>query len=42
MKAADIWIKYMDFEMSLNHMGFLGILGLNALKTPLLDIELIE
>lgn len=42
MKAADIWIKYIDFELMLNHMGFMNLLFYQALKTPLLDVEGIE
>ncbi len=42
MKAADIWLKYVDFEMMLNHMGFMNLLLYQALKTPLLDVESIE
>lgn len=26
MKAADIWIKYADFELSQNRMGFLNLI----------------
>ncbi len=42
MKAADIWLKYVDFELMLNHMGFMNLLLYLALKTPLLDTEAIE
>jgi hypothetical protein len=42
MKAADIWLKYVDFELMLNHMGFMNLLLYLALKTPLLETEAIE
>ena len=42
MKAADIWLKYTEFEMIQNRMGFLNLLFFLAIKTPLLDIQVIE
>lgn len=42
MKAADIWVKYADFLLAVNNMGFLNLIYYQALKTPLIDIENIE
>ena len=36
MHGYEIWDQFMDFEMSLNHMGFINLLGYLAVKTPLL------
>ena len=37
-----MWLKYVDLELMLNHMGFMNLLLFLAIKTPLLDIEVIE
>lgn len=42
MHGAQIWTEFIDFEMALNHMGFVCLLGYMAIKTPLLDSEKIE
>lgn len=42
MHGGEIWIAFIDFEMSLNHLGFVGLIGYLALKTPLVEAEIIE
>ncbi len=42
MQGAEIWTEFIDFEMALNHMGFVNLLGYMAVKTPLLECEKIE
>jgi hypothetical protein len=42
MQGAEIWTEFIDFEMSLNHMSFVNLLGYLAVKTPLLDSDKIE
>lgn len=42
MHSAEIWIAFIEFEMSLNHLGFVGLLGYLALKTPLVETGMIE
>lgn len=42
MKAADIWQKYIDFEMTLNHLGIVNLLCYLSIKTPLLGTEEVE
>jgi hypothetical protein len=37
MRAADIWVKYIEFEIMQNHMGFMNLICYMALKTPLLE-----
>lgn len=39
MQATEIWTEFIDFELALNHMGFVNLLGFTAVKTPLLDCE---
>lgn len=39
MQATEIWTEFIDFELALNHMGFVNLLGYTAVKTPLLDCE---
>ena len=39
MQATEIWTEFIDFELALNHMGFVNLLGYTAVKTPLLDSE---
>jgi len=39
MKGLDIWTKYMDFETTLNHMGFVNLLGYLSVRTPLIGTE---
>ena len=40
MKAGEIWVKYIEFETSLNHMGFANLLCYLSIQTPLIDTEL--
>mmetsp|Transcript_14215 Transcript_14215/g.13779 ORF Transcript_14215/g.13779 Transcript_14215/m.13779 type:complete len:125 (+) Transcript_14215:249-623(+) len=42
MKSTEIWLKYVDFEMMQNHMGFMNLLLYQAIKTPLLGIDEIK
>ena len=42
MKGAEIWTKYIDFEMTLNHLGFVNLLCYLSVRTPLLNHEDIE
>lgn len=42
MKAADIWLTFIDYEMSLNNLGFVNLLFYLAIKTPLLETEKVE
>jgi hypothetical protein len=37
MLGAEVWLEHIDFEMALNHMGFVCLLGYMAVKTPLMD-----
>lgn len=39
MQGGEIWNQFIDFELALNHMGFVNLLGFIAIKTPLLDSE---
>jgi len=39
MQGAEIWTEFIDFEMALNHMGFVNLIGYMAVKTPLLDCD---
>ena len=42
MKAAEIWSQFIDFEIALNNMGFVNLLGYLSIKTPLLDTDKME
>jgi len=42
MKAAEIWLKYIDYQLMNNKMGFMNLLFYLCLKTPLLDVETVE
>ena len=42
MQGAEIWTEFIDFEMALNHMSFVNLLGYMAVKTPLLNSDKIE
>ena len=37
MKGADIWQKYIDFEITLNNLGFVNLLCYLSIRTPLLQ-----
>jgi hypothetical protein len=39
MQGADIWTEFIDFEIAMNHMGFVNLLGYLSIKTPLLDSD---
>ena len=39
MKAAQIWIKYINFETQMFHFSFSFLLCFVAIQTPLLEIE---
>jgi len=39
MKSSDIWNQFIDYETSLNNMGFANLLCYLAVKTPLIDSE---
>ena len=41
MQGGEIWNQFIDFELALNHMGFVNLLGFIAIKTPLLDSDTI-
>lgn len=42
MRAADIWQKYIDFEIMNNNLGFASLLSFLSVKTPLLMTEEVE
>ena len=42
MKAAEIWSQFIDFESSLNNLGFVNLLGYLSVKTPLLECGKME
>ena len=42
MKAASIWLQYINFETAQFHMGFSFLLCYVAVQTPLLDQEVIN
>ena len=35
MQGAEIWTEFIDFELMLNHVGFVNLLCYMAIKTPL-------
>ena len=39
MQGGEVWSEFVDFELALNHMGFVNLLGYLSVKTPLLDCE---
>ena len=42
MKAASIWMQYINFETAQFHMGFSFLLCYVAVQTPLIDFEVIN
>jgi hypothetical protein len=42
MKGSEIWTKYIDFEITQNHLGFVNLLCYLSVKTPLINHEEIE
>lgn len=42
MKGAEIWQKYIEFEIMLNNLGFANLLSFLSVKTPLLMSEEME
>lgn len=39
MKSSEIWNQFIDYETSLNNMGFANLLCYLAIKTPLVDSD---
>jgi hypothetical protein len=42
MRGAEIWFKYIDFEMMNNNLGFVNLLCYLSVRTPLLMCEEVE
>ena len=42
MQAGEIWTEFLDFEMALNHMAMVGLIGYMAVKTPLIECQKVE